>query len=346
MKARSILTINTSVINRETFVDSPPFSFGDTTYRRDGLSIGQDYLRVDGKTISRGKLTKDRLQLAEVVGKGAFSKVRLASWTVSFAPYEEVAVAVKEWPILDASRERRQMLLKELKTLASVSSPALVRLHGAFLDNDVVTMVTEYMDLGDLVQWRKRFPSAIPDYCMASIAFQLLTGLAHLHKHRRLHRDIKPENVLLDKLGHVKWCDFGMANLGDVSLNTTVLGTTKFMAPERLRAKPYGRASDMWSLALVLIETGSGEKLWSNVSSIVDLLVTIEECNTQDLIPASMSDGLAELVSACLWKDPDKRVPAAVLLRSPWFTAIHGIDSVDDAVHRMQLFLQKQEMRR
>lgn len=46
------------------------------------------------------------------------------------------------------------------------------------------------------------------------ISYQLLHGIAYLHRSGLIHRDIKPENLLLncDKL-QLKICDFGMARL-------------------------------------------------------------------------------------------------------------------------------------
>ena len=42
------------------------------------------------------------------------------------------------------------------------------------------------------------------------------------------------------------------------------------MAPERLRAKPYGRSSDVWSAGLVLLECLTGECPWKD-QRIVDM---------------------------------------------------------------------------
>ena len=55
------------------------WSWGDSTYRRDGFSIGKDYLRLEGKTIVRGSLKPEQIvSLDKILGIGAFSTVRLA----------------------------------------------------------------------------------------------------------------------------------------------------------------------------------------------------------------------------------------------------------------------------
>ena len=62
------------------------------------------------------------------------------------------------------------------------------------------------------------------------IGYQLLQGIAYLHRSGLVHRDIKPENLLLNcnKL-ELKICDFGMTRLkASVNGNEGVL--TEYVA--------------------------------------------------------------------------------------------------------------------
>jgi serine/threonine protein kinase len=93
----------------------------------------------------------------------------------------------------------------------------------------------------------------------------------------------------------------------EVSLNTTVLGTRKFMAPERLRAKLYGRSSDIWSFGLILLECVTGLPPWKDVTSVVDLLVTVEETDVKELVPPTVEAGLEEMIRMSMQQDPGKR---------------------------------------
>jgi serine/threonine protein kinase len=295
-----------------------------TTFRQDGVTIGPDYLRLDGATITRGQLLPDCLTRHEQIGKGAFSTVYKATWANKRQKQQsnddgaqpqhtvdrEITVAVKIFTMDSSSRN--DMLVKELKSLVSIQqtlqnvSKSLIQLHGAFLQQDQVAMVLEYMNTGSLDDFLRTRDSRLPSNLLASIAFQVLDGLSALHKFKILHRDLKPANILLDSVrGAVKLADFGLASdASSSSLNMAVLGTSKFMAPERLRGRAYGRTSDLWSFGLCLIQCLTLEPPWKDCQSLVELLVTVEETQPQDVVPEHTEARLAEILVACLQQDP------------------------------------------
>jgi WD40 repeat protein/serine/threonine protein kinase len=90
---------------------------------------------------------------------------------------------------------------------------------------------------------------------VAQIGLQVAGGLAYAHQRGIVHRDIKPSNLLLDLAGVVWITDFGLAKSEDIDLTHTgdVVGTLRYMAPERFRGQCDAR-SDVYSLGLTLYE--------------------------------------------------------------------------------------------
>ena len=91
---------------------------------------------------------------------------------------------------------------------------------------------------------------------IARIGAQVADALAHAHALGVLHRDIKPSNLLLDARGDVWVADFGLAKFEeseDLTDPGDMLGTLRYMAPERLDGKS-DRRGDIYALGATLYE--------------------------------------------------------------------------------------------
>jgi WD40 repeat protein len=91
---------------------------------------------------------------------------------------------------------------------------------------------------------------------VARIGTQAAEALHYAHTQGTLHRDIKPANLLLDLHGTVWITDFGLAKTADeADLTRTgdIIGTLRYMAPERFRGVSEPR-SDVYGLGMTLYE--------------------------------------------------------------------------------------------
>lgn len=124
----------------------------------------------------------------------------------------------------------------------------------------VYCVITEYLSEGSLRAYLHKLErKCLPLQKLIAIALDIARGMEYIHSQGVIHRDLKPENVLIDQDFHLKVADFGIAceetycdSLADDP------GTYRWMAPEMIKHKSYGRKVDVYSFGLILWEMVAG----------------------------------------------------------------------------------------
>lgn len=169
---------------------------------------------------------------------------------------------------LELDEAKFAAIIMELDILHRCISPFIVDFYGAFFQEGAVYICMEYMDGGSV---DKLYGDGIPENVLRKIALSTVMGLKTLKdEHNIIHRDVKPTNILINTKGQVKICDFGVSGNLVASIAKTNIGCQSYMAPERIAtggvaqagANPgggtYSVQSDIWSLALTIIECAMG----------------------------------------------------------------------------------------
>lgn len=150
------------------------------------------------------------------------------------------------------------------------------------------------------------------------IAAQVADGLHYAHEQGVIHRDIKPANLLIQRDGKAWVTDFGLAKVLesqlDVSLTGDLVGTPRYMAPERLRGV-YGPASDVYGLGISIYELVTGRKAWPNLDKgqFLSDQFKLTLPDVLELNPA-VPPGLAQIITkACAFNAEDRYQTAGEL---------------------------------
>lgn len=228
----------------------------------------------------------------KILGKGATSEVRIMA-RKGLGKSEDL-VAVKEFRTRDKDESEADYVEKiksEYSIAKSLHHPNIVETVRLCTNRGRWNHVMEYCAYGELYSLveRKLFDANAAGYYTKEdrLCFfkQLLRGVEYLHSHGIAHRDIKLENLLLDKEGHLKISDFGVAevfsgehpglrrtggecgkNMGAIRLSEPgVCGSLPYIAPEVLDKRgPYDpRGLDIWSCAIVYLTMSFGGNPWS-----------------------------------------------------------------------------------
>ncbi|MDG3004240.1 WD40 repeat domain-containing serine/threonine protein kinase [Paludisphaera mucosa] len=148
---------------------------------------------------------------------------------------------------------------------------------------------------------------------VAQIGRQAAQGLAYAHARGIVHRDVKPSNLLLDTAGIVWITDFGLAKTDDDGLTATgdVLGTIRYMAPERFRGEGDARA-DVYALGLTLYELLTLRPAYDSPDRLKQIeRIKAEEPPRPRLVDRRIPRDLETIVLRAIAKDPERRYPTA-----------------------------------
>jgi serine/threonine protein kinase len=128
---------------------------------------------------------------------------------------------------------------------------------------------------------------------------QVCAGLAAAHAIGIVHRDIKPENIFIHGNGEdeiAKLLDFGVAKILDserlarvqLTASGELLGSPRYMAPERMLGRESGPKADVYSVGVILYEALAGRP---------PFVGTIGEVMTQAVstAPAAIANHAADL---------------------------------------------------
>ena len=144
---------------------------------------------------------------------------------------------------------------------------------------------------------------------VARVGQQVAEALAYAHDRGIVHRDIKPSNLLLDSAGVVWITDFGLAKAEDEDLTHTgdILGTLRYMAPERFRGEADGRA-DVYTLGLTLYELLTLRPAFDSADrmQLIEQVKTAEPTRPRALDPRIPRD-LETIVLKAIDKEPGRR---------------------------------------
>ena len=90
---------------------------------------------------------------------------------------------------------------------------------------------------------------------------EILQGLSHIHELKMIHRDLKPKNVLIDKYGHAKIGDFGLAtNKFLIQNENTSPNTSNMLAPNTANLAISNSVTNNASSAITMSSDNALEK--------------------------------------------------------------------------------------
>ncbi|KAJ5184757.1 hypothetical protein N7472_009597, partial [Penicillium cf. griseofulvum] len=236
----------------------------------------------------------------------------------------------------DPNPDVKKQIVRELNFNKDCASHHICRYYGAFMDKSTgtISIAMEFCEGGSLdsiYKEVKKLGGRTGEKVLGKVAEGVLNGLTYLHSRKIIHRDIKPSNILLCRDGKVKLCDFGVSGeFGTKGDANTFIGTSYYMAPERITGQSYTITSDVWSLGVTLLEVAQhrfpfpadGTEMQPR-AGLIDLLTyivrqPIPKLKDEPQNNIRWSDNFKYFIECCLEKEPPRRATPWRMLEHPW----------------------------
>jgi serine/threonine protein kinase len=238
--------------------------------------------------------------------------------------------AVKKIPIGNNTKWLMRML-REAQLLANIRHQNVIEYKHCWVENDrptpfgpVVPSLLMLMEFVDGPNLEDAITQGILDYEQLLSVFEgICLGIRHLHSSGIIHRDLKPSNILLKsnsfQMPTAIVTDFGESQkISEITADRTGnTGTIEFCAPEVVQGEPHSKASDIWSLGMILYFISFGRLPWQSMDYdfLKDLIGNFQTQGELE-IPSNGPFWVRQILGQILKRDPSQRLTIDQILNS------------------------------
>lgn len=246
------------------------------------------------------------------------------------------AIAVKQHRLASSSQGDVEFC-SEVEVLSCAQHRNVVMLIGFCVEGKRRLLVYEYICNRSLdTHLYGRHKETLGWAARQKIAVGAARGLRYLHEECRvgciIHRDMRPNNILVTHDFEPLVGDFGLARWqpdGDMGVDTRVIGTFGYLAPEYAQSGQITEKADVYSFGVVLVELVTGRKAVDINRPKGQQFLTewarplLEEHAIDDLIDPRLEDRFCEnevycmlhAANLCIRRDPHSRPRMSHVLR-------------------------------
>jgi serine/threonine protein kinase len=209
-----------------------------------------------------------------------------------------------------------ELFVREANILVALSHPHIVQVYELGAADGTYYLSMDYVEGATIAGMLEEGP--LSPALTAHLGAQICEALDYAHsRFGILHRDITPRNIIVDRAGHGRLLDFGIATDSGGSLvegahdhGAELFGSPGYMSPEQVQGQVLGPESDLFALGAVLFECLTGKAAFAKAT---------RACltDTPDLtLLHGQPDTLSRLVGSLLSHTRNERPSAPAVARA------------------------------
>lgn len=257
-----------------------------------------------------GSLVDDRYRINARIGHGGMAEVYEGTDIIT---KRVVAIKlIREDVMKDPVNLRR--FQNEASIAASLNHSNIVKVYNHGTIDGVPYIANEYIK-GQNLKEVLDFRSALPLEEAIDYMIQLAAALSYAHTHGIVHRDVKPDNLYVMGDGTIKLGDFGIAQneINEInSMNSEIVGSVHYLAPEITLGKPATGRSDIYSAGVTFFELITGRVPFNKQKAIDIAVAHVKEKfpSVKKYLPNCPKE-VERIISKCTMKNPKDRYETA-----------------------------------
>ena len=215
------------------------------------------------------------------------------------------------------------LIIDQKCALVQVSHPSLQRFLRTVSNPTQVLFIYEYLEYTTL-DW---FMSSSPNPSLSRfLILSLCNTLSYLHNKDILHRNICPSNIAIDQQGWVKLVGYKYMKQCKDRSYTTLDTSPAYKAKETLEGSGYLKASESWSLGVILYEMLTGKLPFGIGYRDSPFEMTEKVLNSNLEVPDSVSAEDKEVILLLMNENYKKRIKCKDVLKLQWASAFKIFD--------------------
>lgn len=242
-----------------------------------------------------------------MIGQGSVGKVYEVIKRDSGRTY---AMKVLSKRLLLAENEVDTVFNERNVLVQSLDNPFIANLKYSFQTMNHLFLIMAYFPGGELFDFLERERCLSEKRCQF-FAAEIVCAFDNIHARNIVYRNLKPESILLDAHGHIALADFGLCkqlkNKMDLIQGVPQVITQEYLSPEMVMQKPYGMASDWWSLGVLMFELLTGSPPFHSVEE-GELFRQILEGPIKFPAGGCITEEAKDFIFQLLQRDPSKRL--------------------------------------